>query len=86
MDMSNGNLGPDKVEIELNMLRALMLDWVASQIDGGDVVSVDQIGLLQGATELKQKIAEPRALGDNVGNTPVFGLSAGARYDGLTLG
>ena len=84
--MSNGNLVPDEVEIKLNVLRALMLDWVASQIDGGDVVSVDQSCLLQGATELKQKIAEPRAFRDNVGNTPVFGLSAGARHDGLTLG
>ena len=84
--MSNGNLVPDEVEIELNVLHVLMLDWVASQIDGGDVVSVDQSGLHKRATELKQEIAEPRALRDNVGNAPVFGLSAGARHDRLTLG
>ena len=83
--MSKKNLVPDEVEIEFNVLRALMLDWVASQIDDGDVVSVDQSGLLKRATELKKEIAEPRALGDNVGNTSVLCLGAGARHDRLTL-
>ena len=85
-NMSNGNLVPDEVEIKLNVLRALMLDRIASQIDGGDVVSVDQSGLHKRATELKQEIAEPRALGDNAGNTSVFRFSAGTRHDRLTLG
>ena len=84
--MSNGNLVPDEVEIKLNVLRALMLDWVASQVDGGDVVRIDQSGLLKGTTELKEEVPEPRALGHNVGNTSVFSLNAGARYDGLSLG
>jgi hypothetical protein len=41
LDMTESNLIAHKVEINLNVLRALMLDWVAGHVDGADVITED---------------------------------------------
>ena len=33
-----------KMEINLNMLRALMLDWVGGEVDNTNVITIDQRG------------------------------------------
>ena len=48
-DMKNPNLAkgdslPNKMEINLNMLRALMLDWVGGEVDNTNVITIDQRG------------------------------------------
>jgi hypothetical protein len=35
---------PNKMEINLNVLRPLMLNWVAGEINGTNVVTIDQSG------------------------------------------
>jgi hypothetical protein len=40
-----GNVLTDKVKINLNMLGALVLNGVGGEVDGTDVVIVDQSGL-----------------------------------------
>jgi len=39
-DFTNGNTLPHEVEIDLNVLGALMLDGVGAHVDGADVVTV----------------------------------------------
>jgi hypothetical protein len=41
----DGNVLRDKVKINLNMLGALVLNGVGGEVDGTDVVIVDQSGL-----------------------------------------
>jgi hypothetical protein len=41
-DITNSNTLPSKVEVDLNMLGALMLDGVGTHVDGTDVVTIDQ--------------------------------------------
>jgi hypothetical protein len=41
----DGNVLTDKVKINLNMLGALVLNGVGGEVDGTDVVIVDQSGL-----------------------------------------
>ena len=36
---------PDEVNVELNMLRPSVMDRVGSDVDRGDVVTVDKCGL-----------------------------------------
>ena len=39
-EITNGNTLADEVEINLNMLRALMLNRVGGHVDGTDVVTI----------------------------------------------
>jgi hypothetical protein len=41
---SDDNVLTDKVEINFNMLGALVLDGIGGEVDGADVVTVDQSG------------------------------------------
>jgi hypothetical protein len=43
-NVPDGNALMDKVKINLNMLGALMLNRVGGEVDGTDVVAVDQSG------------------------------------------
>jgi hypothetical protein len=43
-NVSNSNTLADKVKINLNMLGALVLNGVGGEVDGTDVVAVDQSG------------------------------------------
>jgi hypothetical protein len=42
VNFSNDDLITDEVEINLNMLRALMLNEVGCQVDGIDIVAIDK--------------------------------------------
>jgi hypothetical protein len=44
----NGDLVTDEVEINLNMLRALMLNWVGCQVHDTNIVAVDKCVMRQG--------------------------------------
>jgi hypothetical protein len=43
-NVPDGNTLADKAKINLNMLGALMLNGVGGEVDGADVVAVDQSG------------------------------------------
>jgi hypothetical protein len=44
-DITDGNTFPDKVEVDLNMLCALVLNGVGGEVDGTNVVTVDESAL-----------------------------------------
>jgi hypothetical protein len=44
MNVPDGNTLADKVKINLNMLGALVLNEVDGEVDGVDVIAVDQSG------------------------------------------
>jgi hypothetical protein len=67
------------------VLHALMLQGIGGEVKCADVVAVDEGGALEGVLELLEKLAEPRGLGHAVGHNVVFGLSAGAGDDEMTL-
>jgi hypothetical protein len=48
-NVPDGNMLADKVKINLNMLSALVLNGVGGEVDGADVVEVDQSDPRQGA-------------------------------------
>ena len=43
-NLTEGDTLPNKVEINLNVLRALMLDRIGGEVDSTDVVSINQGG------------------------------------------
>jgi hypothetical protein len=51
-DITDGHTFPHKVEVDLDMLRALVLNGVGGEVDGADVVAVDEGALCQRRVEL----------------------------------
>jgi hypothetical protein len=53
-NVSDSNALTNEVEINLNMLDALMLDGVGGEVDRAGVIAVDQSGPQQGVVQLRQ--------------------------------
>jgi hypothetical protein len=47
VNFPNGDLVTNEVEIDLNMLRALMLNRVGRQVDDTDIVAIDKCAVRQ---------------------------------------
>jgi hypothetical protein len=56
-DNSIGNSFADEVKVDLNMLRALLLDMLGGEVDGADVVAENQSACGQRTVELLKKLA-----------------------------
>jgi hypothetical protein len=74
------------VQVDLHMLRALMLHEIGGEVDGADVVTVDEGDALKGAVKLVEELAHLGGLCHAVGHNVVLGLCAGAGDDELPLG
>jgi hypothetical protein len=68
------------------MFRALMLHGISGEVDGTDVVTVDEGGTLEWAMDLVEELAHPGGLRHAVGHGAVHSLYVGAGDDGLSLG
>jgi hypothetical protein len=42
VDITNGHAFPHKVKVDLDMLRALLLNGVGGEVDDADVIAVDE--------------------------------------------
>jgi hypothetical protein len=51
-DITDGHAFPHKVEVDLDMLHALVLNEVGEEVDGADVVVVNDDALCQRSVEL----------------------------------
>jgi hypothetical protein len=74
------------VKVNLYILGSLVLHRVGGEVDGTDVVAVDQRASEKRVTELGQELAEPRGLGHAIGHGAVLRLSTRAGGNLLTLG
>jgi hypothetical protein len=84
-DVPDGNVLMDKVKINLNMLGVLVLNGVGGEVDGTDVVTVNQSDLWQGAAQLHKQLMKPTLLYHIVGHGAVLHLYARTGDDTLTL-
>jgi hypothetical protein len=76
----------DEVQVDLHVLRALMLHGIGGEVDCADVVAVDEGGALKGAVELVEQLAQPGGLYHDVGHDTVLSLCVEAGDDKLSLG
>jgi hypothetical protein len=61
-NVPDGKALTDKVNINLSMLDALILNGVGGEVDGADVVTVDQSGPRQGGCAAPQAADEANTL------------------------
>jgi hypothetical protein len=84
-DLTDGNLLSDEMEINLHMLRALMLNGVGGEVHGADVVTVDESATRWRSLELMQELPQPDGLNHTIGDGTVLSFGAGAGHDSLPL-
>ena len=58
-ELADGHFFPDEVDIELDMLGAPVMYWILGHVDRGDIVAVDNGGLLHAMMELVKEVPEP---------------------------
>jgi hypothetical protein len=74
------------VEVDLDMLCALVLNGVGGEVDGVDVITVDESALQQRSMELLEELPEPTSFSYAVGHDAILNLGARAGDDVLALG
>jgi hypothetical protein len=84
-NISNSHPVTNGVQVNLHMLRPLMLNRVGGEVHGADVVAVDERALGERAVKLSQELSEPGRLSHTVSNSPVIRLSTRARDNRLSL-
>jgi len=85
-DFPQSNLLTDKVDVNLNVLRSLMMNWVSGHIDSTNIVTKDNRSLLERNMEFLKKLAQPTTFSHNVSHCPVLCLITRTRNCVLPLG
>jgi hypothetical protein len=85
-NICNSHSVTNDVQVNLHMLRPLMLNRVGGEVHGADVVAVHEHALGERAVKLSQELSEPGHLGHAVSNSPVLRFSNRARDNRLSLG
>jgi hypothetical protein len=90
-DMEHPNLPQchlfaNKMDVDLNVLRAAMMNGISCHVDSAHVVAEDD--RRRGKRDLKvlKELPQPTALSNSMGHSSVFSLRAGPRNRGLSLG
>jgi hypothetical protein len=85
-DLTDGNILSDEIEINLHMLRALMLNEVGAEVHDADVVVVDESAARWWSLELMQELAQSGGLSHTIVDDTVLGFGTRAGDDSLLLG
>ena len=85
-NITNSNPVVNEVQVDLHMLRSLMLNGVGGEVHDAEVVAVDERALGERTVELRQELSEPGRLRHAVSDSPVLRLSTGAGDNRLPLG
>jgi hypothetical protein len=84
-NISDSHQVTNEVQVNLHMLRPLMLNRVGGEVHDADVVAVDERALGERAVKLSQELSEPGGLSHAVSNNPVLRLSTQAKDNRLPL-
>jgi hypothetical protein len=82
---SGGDLVMDEVQIDLDVLHALMLHWSCREINSTDIVTVNQGGAMNQRVKFPQELAEPCSLSNDIDDGLILSLDTGARDGRLPL-
>ena len=84
-NITSSNPLEDEVEVDLDVLDALMLSGVGGHVHRADVVTIDQDGSTERSVKFLEKLAQPRSLCNSIGNSAILGFCTGARNSLLPL-
>jgi hypothetical protein len=84
-DITDDNTFLDEVKVDLDMLCMLVLNEIGEEVDGADVVIVDESALQQWSMELLEELLEPTSFSCVVGHDTILSIGARAGDDVLVL-
>jgi hypothetical protein len=67
----------DKMDVQLYMFGAAVVDWVRRHVHRRDVVTVHHRSFGNDDMELAQQLSKPAAFSDDVGDGAILGLRTG---------
>ena len=67
-DFTDGDFVSNKVQVDLNVLCALMRDRIGRHVDGTHVVTVYEGGASQKRVQLQEQLTEPGGLDNTISN------------------
>jgi len=76
-DFTDGDFVSDKVEVDLNVLRALVLDQIGGHVHCTHIVAINKSGPSQRGVQLQEQLSKPGSLCNTVSNCPIFRFSTG---------
>jgi hypothetical protein len=85
-DLSKSHLLSNKMDVNLDVLRATMLNWIGHHVNGAHIVTIDKRGRPHQKMQVLKELAGPIALGNNMCHRSIFNLSTRSRHSGLSLG
>ena len=77
-NITSGNPLSDEVEVDLDVLGALMLNRVGGHVHRADIVTIDQDGSTERSVKFLEKLSQPRRLYNSIGDSAILSLSTGA--------
>jgi nucleoside-triphosphatase THEP1 len=84
-NIANGDTLADEVDVNLNVLRALMLHGIGGEVDCADVVVVDEGGMSEGVMELMKKLTELGSFNHAICDSVILNLNAGVGDNAWSL-
>ena len=72
LEITDGNPLPNKVKINLDMLRMLMLNRIAREIHNTDIATIDERRACEGTVKFQKELSQPASLSNTIGNRPVL--------------
>ena len=84
-ELAKRHLLSNKMNVELDVLRALVMNRVRGHVHRRDVVAVGHGHLVDGAVELTEELPQLDALGRRVRHGAILRIRAGARDRRLPL-
>jgi hypothetical protein len=84
-NLSQSHLLANKMNINLYVLCATMMDGIRSHIYSTNVVAINNGSLGEGNMKLLKQLSEPTTLSNNVRHCPVLSLSTGTRNCSLAF-
>jgi hypothetical protein len=85
-NVTESNLLTNKVDVQLDVLCATMMNGVGGEVDSGDVVAEHDGGLVDRTGKLREKLTKPSALSNCIDHNTILSLSTRPGDDGLSLG
>jgi ubiquinone biosynthesis protein UbiJ len=76
----------DKVNVDLDMLRVSMVNWIGRHVDNTQIVTEDNRGRVEGNMEFLQELVDLAALDDSVRNSLILNLNARPGHRALAFG
>ena len=84
-ELAKHHFSADEVDIELDVFRALVKDWILGHGHQSNIVTVDDHCLGDAVMELAEKVSQPRTLGHSVCDAAVLGFPAGLSHHVMSV-